>query len=96
MRINTTPSTSRQEILGEMPNGYHEILSNEALDFVSKLHTTFNQRRKELLNQREVRQLELDAGVFPDFLAETKKIRESDWVVAPTPNDLQDRRVEIT
>ncbi|MCS7052005.1 MAG: malate synthase A, partial [Thermomicrobium sp.] len=32
----------------------------------------------------------------PDFLPETKQIRESDWRVAPTPADLQDRRVEIT
>src|SRR6185437_12162882 len=42
------------------------------------------------------RQAALDAGQKPDFLPETKHIRESDWRVAPIPSDIQDRRVEIT
>ena len=33
---------------------------------------------------------------MPDFLPETRKVRESDWKVAPTPPDLQKRWVEIT
>src|ERR671933_430987 len=37
-----------------------------------------------------------EAGELPDFLRETKEIREGDWTVAPLPADLQDRRVEIT
>ena len=60
------------------------------------LHRNFNQRRKELLQRREQRQADLDAGKTPDFLPETQKVRTSDWTVAPIPADLQDRRVEIT
>ena len=43
-----------------------------------------------------MRQQEIDAGQLPDFLPETAHIREGDWTVAPIPNDLLDRRVEIT
>ncbi|MCB0588636.1 MAG: malate synthase A, partial [Phaeodactylibacter sp.] len=39
---------------------------------------------------------EIDGGKMPDFLPETKHIRESEWAVAPLPADLLDRRVEIT
>ena len=60
------------------------------------LHRTFNARRKELLNAREERQRRLDAGERPDFLEETRSIRESEWTVAPIPADIIDRRVEIT
>src|SRR5205823_10220904 len=43
------------------------------------------------------RQREIDAGATPDFLAQTKQVREDpSWRVAPVPKDLQDRRVEIT
>src|SRR5213075_1453963 len=42
------------------------------------------------------RQSRFDAGGLPDFLPATKKIRESEWSCASIPNDLQDRRVEIT
>ncbi|MDH3591850.1 MAG: malate synthase A, partial [Planctomycetota bacterium] len=45
---------------------------------------------------RQERQRALDAGVRPDFLEETRLIREADWTVAPIPHDLLDRRVEIT
>ena len=52
--------------------------------------------RRQLLDRRLQRQAELDAGQLPDFLPETRSVRESDWRVAPVPADLQDRRVEIT
>ena len=96
METSTTLSKNKLKILGAMPNEYYTILTNKALEFISKLHLEFNERRKELLEERVVRQEQLDNGVFPDFLPETKAIRENDWIVAPTPNDLQDRRVEIT
>ncbi|HWG16684.1 MAG TPA: malate synthase A [Acidobacteriaceae bacterium] len=73
-----------------------EILTPEALDFIVRLQRTFNSRRKERLAARVTRQAELDAGQKPDFLSETKAIREADWTVAPIPADIQDRRVEIT
>ena len=96
MDSNTTLIKNTQRILGAMPNEYYEILTSEALEFVSKLHLQFNESRKQLLDDRIVRQEQLDEGIFPDFLPETKAIRENDWIVAPTPDDLQDRRVEIT
>ena len=46
--------------------------------------------------RREERQARFDAGALPDFLPETKHVRDGDWKVAPIPADLLDRRVEIT
>lgn len=73
-----------------------EILTPDAVAFLADLHRQFNPRRLELLDKRRQRQSALDAGEMPDFLPETKNIREGDWKVAPIPPDLQDRRVEIT
>jgi len=80
---------------GPAPRG-DEILTEEALAFVAVLQRRFGPRRSELLQARAERQLRLDAGELPDFLAETREIRESDWTIDPVPADLQDRRVEIT
>jgi malate synthase len=73
-----------------------ETLSREGLAFVERLHRELNPRRLELLEARQERQLRLDAGENPGFLAETREIRESEWRVAPAPPDLVDRRCEIT
>ena len=73
-----------------------EILSADALAFVAELHRRFDGTRRELLAARVERQARIDAGELPDFLPETREVRESDWRVAPVPADLQDRRVEIT
>jgi len=75
---------------------YAEVLTSEAMAFVVGLQRTFNEQRKELLDARVVRQKRLDAGERPDFLKETKHIREGEWTVDPLPTDLLDRRVEIT
>jgi malate synthase len=72
------------------------ILTRDALAFVSKLHAELDGERRRLLARRSERQAELDAGAQPDFLAETREVRERDWQVAAAPADLQDRRVEIT
>src|SRR5579864_1676276 len=73
-----------------------EILTPDALAFLAELHRRFNGRRLELLAARQARQARWDAGEAPDFLPETKAVRDGDWRVAPIPADLQDRRVEIT
>ncbi len=73
-----------------------EILVPEALEFVVDLERRFGARRRELLAARAQRQKRLDAGERPGFLPETASIRTSDWTVAPLPQDLLDRRVEIT
>ncbi|MCX7960182.1 MAG: malate synthase A [Burkholderiales bacterium] len=75
---------------------YAQILTPQAMAFVAALHRRFEPRRRELLAAREARQREFDAGKLPDFLPQTRQIRESDWTVAPQPHDLLDRRVEIT
>jgi malate synthase len=90
--VVTTDIDVRSEVLPE----WDAILSDEALGFVAMLHKEFNPRRLELLAAREARKARLDAGELPDFLPETREIRESDWTVAPIPPDLVDRRVEIT
>src|SRR3954447_8726741 len=73
-----------------------EILSPAALAFLADLQREFNGTRKRLIKLREERQKRLDAGELPDFLADTRHVREGDWKVAPIPADLLDRRVEIT
>ncbi|MGH9521430.1 MAG: hypothetical protein ACRD3E_02730, partial [Terriglobales bacterium] len=73
-----------------------EVLTEQADRFLHELARRFEPRRQELLARRRARQKELDAGKLPDFLPETKKVRESEWTVAPIPRDLLDRRVEIT
>lgn len=83
-------------ITGEMLPRYDEILTSDALAFVADLQRRFGQRRKDLLAARAERQKRFDAGETPDFLPETKAIREADWTVAPIPFDILDRRVEIT
>lgn len=83
-------------IKGAMSARFEEILTYDALVFLADLHRRFNETRKRLLSLRAERQKRFDAGETPDFLAETKHIREGDWKVAPIPADLQDRRVEIT
>jgi malate synthase len=83
-------------VSGRMTPAFAEILSDEALEFVARLHRRFETRRQELLARRAQRQKEFDAGKLPDFLPETKKIREENWTIARQPQDLLDRRVEIT
>ncbi|HEY6069151.1 MAG TPA: malate synthase A [Gaiellaceae bacterium] len=75
------------EVLAPADEG---VLSGEALAFVALLQRKLGPRRLELLAQRRERH-----GT-PDFLADTRAVREGDWRVAPPPRDLLDRRVEIT
>ncbi|MDD7541319.1 MAG: malate synthase A [Mobiluncus porci] len=74
-----------------------EILTPEALEFLKKLHVNFSGRRAELLRDRHDRRQQLVNGRLPQFLVETKDIREDDsWKVAPLGPGLEDRRVEMT
>ena len=81
------------ELRGEPDSG---ILSSGALDFVADLQRAFGGSRDELLAARAARQQRLLDGELPDFLEETREIRDSEWQVAEAPPGLQDRRVEIT
>jgi malate synthase len=92
----TTGTSSDVELRGPVEGRAAEILTPEALAFVASLQREFGAERLRLLAAREERQAELDAGALPDFLEETREIRDGDWRVAPVPDELQDRRVEIT
>jgi malate synthase len=77
-------------------SGFDEILTADAQEFVASLARKFGARVLELLERRERRQRDLDAGALPDFLPETRSIRASEWRITGIPRDLLDRRVEIT
>jgi malate synthase len=76
--------------------GFEDVLTSEALGFVEELQREFGGRRGELLGRRAERQAEIDAGDTLDFLPDTQEIRDGDWQVAPVPEPLENRRVEIT
>jgi malate synthase len=84
------------EVVGPVAPENAHVLSSEACAFLAGLHGRFEPERRKLLARRAERQIELDAGTMPDFLASTEAVRASDWKVAETPQDLLDRRVEIT
>jgi len=88
--------TNNIKIIPTLSSEEQQILNPKTLALIELLHTKFNPRRLELLAKRKHRQDEIDDGKKPDFLEDTKSIRDGDWEVAPLPPDLQDRRVEIT
>lgn len=73
-----------------------DVFTQEALALLEALHRRFAIQRRELLNQRQVRRETVLFTGSLDFLPETAGVRESDWTVAPIPDDLADRRVETT
>src|SRR6266516_1720983 len=84
------------EVKAPISAEFAEILTPEALNLVATLSRAFEARREELLARRAARQVDLNAGKLPDFLPETADIRAGTWTIAPFPDDIQDRRVEIT
>ena len=84
------------EITGRISDPFTEILTTDAVAFAARLQRAFGGRRAELLARRAQRQREWDAGKLPDFLSETRAIRDADWTCASVPADIQNRRVEIT
>jgi malate synthase len=79
----------------EVP-GARQIITPKSLQFLELLARHFAPRRKTLLQRRREIRDELRGGALPDFLEETREVRERSWTVAPAPADLNDRRVEIT
>ena len=73
-----------------------KLFSPKCLQFITDLHIRFNKNRIELLDKRKEIQKKIDSGWIPDFLEETRSIRESKWTILSIPKDLLDRRVEIT
>lgn len=91
-----TFTDSALAISAPISSAYEGILTPDALQFIMDLQRKFNARRKELLNERVVRQGKLETGELPRFLDSTEEIRKDNWEVASIPADLQDRRTEIT
>ena len=89
-------TTARVELRGTVERAFEEVLTPEALEFVSELERLFGSRRRELLDARAQRRARLRAGEMLDFLPETREIREGEWQIAPVPVDMQQRWVEIT
>jgi malate synthase len=84
------------EVLAPVAPEHAHIVTPEALAYVANLEREFRDRRAAILAARIERAARLAAGQRPDFLPETAAIRTAAWRVAPTPADLDDRRVEIT
>jgi malate synthase len=94
--LTITEAHTGVQIKAPIHPSFKRILSEDALQFIATLHRQFNKRRVHLLRFRDVRQKEIDSGKLPDFLPGTKSVRAAQWRVAPIPDCLQDRRVEIT
>jgi malate synthase len=73
-----------------------QIITPESLKFLELLARHFGPRRQALLKRRRDVQQCLRSGMLPNFLEETRDVRERSWTVASAPPDLNDRRVEIT
>ncbi|WP_199828267.1 malate synthase A [Vibrio harveyi] len=84
------------EVNGVVAPEHQAIFPVEAQTFLSLLCEKFAGRVEQLLEAREEKQARIDAGELPDFLPETQDIREGSWKILGIPQDLQDRRVEIT
>lgn len=74
----------------------NQVLNTDSIAFLSRLVEEFLPHREKLLKDRVLRQQKIDAGSLPDFISEFDSIKKSDWKIQGIPEDLQDRRVEIT
>ena len=84
------------EITAAVTPEYAQILTSDAVAFAARLQRAFGPRRIELLARRVAHQVRFDAGELPDFLTETRAVREGEWTCDAVPADIRDRRVEIT
>ncbi|NIF22816.1 malate synthase A [Candidatus Pantoea multigeneris] len=73
-----------------------QILTPEAVNFLQQLVMRFTEDRGALLYARLLRQQKFDTGELPGFESETISIRDSEWEIRGIPEELRDRRVEIT
>jgi len=93
---NDARSIPGVDILAPQSPEVATVLTTEAVAFLADLQRAFNPTRLALLARRHERQSAFSRGVRPDFLPETRAVREADWKIAPIPTELADRRVEIT
>lgn len=97
MSVTNLDGTQEQiELLDANADQQDEVLTSEALDFLARMATTFAPELQQLLAARLSRQDAFDLGAVPGFENETQSIRDGDWQVAPIPDEVLDRRTEIT
>jgi malate synthase len=94
--MNAPRYASGIEVNAEVTPEFAQLLTPDALAFAARLQRAFGPRRTELLARRVARQVQFDAGAVPDFLVETRAVRDSEWTCDPVPAGIADRRVEIT
>lgn len=94
--IQETITRPKVQFSSDVKDQYREILTNDALTFLTALHEKFDSARLQLLEKRVQQQDQFDNGKFPEFPRETENIRKGDWLASSIPQDLLDRRVEIT
>ena len=94
--VQETITRPKFQFTNDVKDQYREILTDDALIFLTALHEKFDASRLELLERRILQQEQFDTGKFPEFPRETLNIRKGDWTAGSIPQDLQDRRVEIT
>ena len=92
----TEAQEGKLEVTGTLSPEHQAVFPVEAQNFLSTLCAKFAGRIDSLLAAREEKQAAIDAGELPDFLQDTQDIREGSWKILGIPQDLQDRRVEIT
>jgi malate synthase len=93
---HTAVARSPLTLLAPPTDAGAEVLTRRALGFVGDLARVFAPRVDELLERRRDRRVRFERGERPHLLDETAGIREGTWTIAPVPEDLRDRRVEIT
>lgn len=92
-----TLNKTQIEILGRLQPRFEEILTSEALEFVTVLHDKFATQRHDRLADRQRKRFEIGNGRDPKFRTDTEHIRnDPSWRVAGAGPGLDDRRVEIT
>lgn len=96
MKQTTQTIENTLRIKANLNQQFPDVLTEDAMEYLTSLHQRFNDRRIALLGDRKKQQLLFDAGELPTFPLETKNIRDNEWIAATTPDDLLDRRVEIT
>ena len=102
MRTRTAPIPTQThepsiDVTGRFGPRYDEILTPDAVTFLTELHQRFAARRYDRLADRMRRRFEIGNGHDPRFRDDTRHIRDdAEWQVAGAGPGLEDRRVEIT
>lgn len=89
-------SSSPLTIVGKDIPGQEVIFTEGAIALLESLCREFGDEVPALLAKRKDKQARIDKGALPDFLPETRAIRDGEWQIRGIPKDLLDRRVEIT